>query len=510
MKGNRMRLVAWMLLTVMVLGLMPVLGASAQTSTKDTLIMGVDREPVSLDPADVLTNVKQMIENGIYDTLLTFDADMTIQPRLAESWEKVDELTWKFNLRQGVKFHNGDELKASDVLFSFRRAGESAVAARAVMMFDLAASEAPDDYTFILKTKEPYAYTEAQLCDRMLSVLSEAAVSAMGQDHARNPVGTGPYVFGSWVAGDNITIHRNDNYWGEKSILKTLVFRIITESASRTIDLESGGLDLTLALPQNDAERIAANPDMQLLVHTYNAVRYIGFNCAQPKLQDKRVRQALNYATDTKTIRAVVYGENTSGEMLSPVPAELPGFNPDLVQYEYNVDKAKALLKEAGVENLELEFMYLANSANNMLAAMLQQMWGEVGVTLVLKPTESGALSTALNKGEHEICSAGTTNALGEAGAGLYNFFNTKTQFTSGNRTNLSVPEIDALLDKIQVTTDTAEREKMVYDAQVLIHEEAPMIYLSYQYAILGASAKLKGLTLTPTSMYDFTKVYFE
>ncbi|MGI6636547.1 MAG: ABC transporter substrate-binding protein [Christensenellales bacterium] len=508
MKRILRKLTALTLMIMLVLSLAP--SALAQQSSKDTMTIGVDREPVSLDPTDIVTNVKRMMENCIYDTLLTFDNHMTIQPRLAETWEKMDDLTWKFTLRKDVTFHNGDPLKASDVLFTFKRAEGTAVAARAVAMFDLAACEAPDDHTFILKTKEPYAYTEAQLCDQQLSILSEAAVTKMGQDHARNPVGTGPYIFDSWVAGDNITLNRNDNYWGHKSILKTLVFRIITESASRTIDLESGGLDLTLGLPQNDADRIASNPDMQLLVHPNNSVRYIGLNCAKESLKDKRVRQALNYATNTQVMRPVLYGEKTSGEMLSSVPAELPGFNGDLQQYGYDVEKAKALLKEAGVENLELEFMYLANSTNNMLAAMLQQMWGEVGVTLVLKPTESGALSTALNKGEHEICSAGTTFAMGEAGVGLYNFFNTKTQFSSGNRTNLSVPEIDMILDLIQVTTDQVEREKLVYDVQAMVHEEAPMIYLAYQYSIMGATAKMKGFELTPTSMYDFTTIYFE
>lgn len=508
MKGTWRKLIALTLMAMLLLSLAP--GALAQQSSKDTMTIGVDREPVSLDPTDVVTNVKRMMENCVYDTLLTFDAAMTIQPRLAQSWEKLDELSWKFTLRDGVTFHNGDPLKASDVLFTFKRAADTAVAARAVAMFDLDACEAPDDRTFILKTKEPYAYTEAQLCDQQLSILSEAAVTKAGQDHARNPVGTGPYTFGSWVAGDNITLNRNDNYWGNKSILKTLVFRIITEGASRTIDLESGGLDLTLGLPQNDADRIAANDKMQLLVHPNNSVRYIGLNCAQEALKDKRVRQALSYATDTKIMRPVLYGEKTSGEMLSPVPAELPGFNGSLEQYGYDVDQAKALLKEAGVENLELEFMYLANSTNNMLAAMLQQMWGEVGVSLVLKPTESGALSTALNKGEHEVCSAGTTFSMGEAGVGLYNFFHSRTQFSSGNRTNLSVPEIDTILDQIQVTTDGAEREKLVYDVQALIHEEAPMIYLAYQYSILGATAQLKGFEVTPTSMYDFTTLYFE
>lgn len=121
----------------------------------------------------------------------------------------------------------------------------------------------------------------------------------MGDDaFGRAPVGSGAYKFVSWTAGDNITVERNDEYWRDKSILKTIKFRIITEAASRTIDLESGGVDITLGLPTTDADRIEENPDTQLIVSTGATDRYIAFNCQKDVFKDKRVRQALNYATD--------------------------------------------------------------------------------------------------------------------------------------------------------------------------------------------------------------------
>lgn len=480
-------------------------------SSKDTLVVAFDREPATLDPLGNSVTVKRMIEGCIFDTLLKFDENMEPSPNLAESWEQVDDCTWKFHLRKDVTFHNGQPLTSKDVKFSFLRVNNGTLGNDAAAQFDPEGYETPDDYTFILKTKEPWAFTEAQVCSQALSIVPESVVTEMGDDaFGRAPIGSGPYKFVSWDAGDNITVERNDDYWAEKSILKTVKFRIITESASRTIDLESGGVDITLGLPSSDADRIDENPDTQLIVSTGATDRYLAFNCQKEVFKDKRVRQALNYATDKEAIRVVCYGESTSEPMDSVVPSTLPGHTCDLVPYDYDIEKAKALLKEAGCEDgFEVEFMYLANSTNNMLAELLQQMWGQVGVTLVLKPTESGALTTALNKGEQELCSAGTGYTLFEAGAGLYNMFHSERMYSGTARANLSSPEVDAVLEEINVTSDSEKRAELVKKAQELIHEESPFIYIAFTKNIIGASSKVRGFEPVPTGMYDFRSVYF-
>ena len=485
--------------------------ADEKVSSKDILVVAFDREPATLDPLGNNVTVKRMIEGGIFDTLLEFDENMKPSPCLAESWEQIDDLTWKFNLRQDVKFHNGDSLTSKDVKFSFLRVNNGTMGNDAAAKFDPDGYETPDDYTFILKTIEPWAFTEAQVCSEALGIVPEKVVTEVGDDaFGRAPIGSGAYKFVSWTAGDNITVERNDDYWRDKSILKTIKFRIITESASRTIDLESGGVYITLGLPTTDADRIDENPDTQLIVSTGATDRYIAFNCQKDVFKDKRVRQALNYATDKESIRVVCYGENTSETMDSVVPSTLPGHISTLKQYDYNIEKAKELLKEAGVENgFEVEFMYLANSTNNMLAELLRQMWSQVGVTLILKPTESGALTTSLNKGEQELCCAGTSYGLFEAGAGLYNMFHTERMYSGSARSNLSNPEVDKVLDEINITPDAEKRAVLVGTAQELIHEESPFIYIAFTKNIIGAGSKVRGFVPTPTAMYDFRTVYF-
>jgi peptide/nickel transport system substrate-binding protein len=481
-----------------------------KVSSKDTMIVAIDREPASMDPAGNTVSMKRLMENAIYDTLLKFDSELTPTAALAESWEQLDDLTWQFNLREGVLFHNGEEMKASDVVYSFKRLEDHATSAPNVAKLDLDALEAKDDYTVILKTTEPYAFLEALLCNQGMSIVNENVVSAAGENYGREPIGTGPFKFVSWAAGDNIVIERNDDYWGDVALLKTITFRIITEAASRTIDLESGGVDMNLLVSATDADRIDSSPDTQLFRNTTTNIRYIAFNTQKDVFKDKLVRQAFYHATDVDIIREVVYTSNYSAPAISPVGPGLPGRNENLEPYTYDIEKAKQLLADAGYPNgVEVEFMYLANSQNNMLAEMLMDMWKDAGITLVLKPTESATLTSALNAGEHEMCSAGTSFQLVDPGDGLYRFFHTDNMNASTSRSKLSNPDIDALLDQIIVTTDAEKRNQMVKDVQVLIHEEAPFIYLAHPMGLVGASSNLRGFNTVVTSMYDFNYVYF-
>ena len=487
--------------------------AAATTENGDKVVRVAAVDPqVALDPQQFTYSIVMKITDNITESLLTTTSDGLV-PTLLAAMPTIsdDNMTYSFELLPDVKFHDGTPLTSKDVLFSFKRLANSSNGNNLADHFDPEGYEAPDDYTFILKTTTPYAFVEATLCSPGLAIVPEAEVEKVGDDaFGRNPVGSGPYKFVSWTAGDSIVIEKNEDYWGDQSILNTITFRIITESSSRTIDLESGGIDLALSIPNTDADRIAENADTQLILHTGATDRYIALNCQSDVLKDVRVRQALNYATDSESIRQVCYGADTSEPMLSVVPSTLQGYRSDLEQYGYDIDKAKSLLEEAGYgDGLTVEFKYLASSTNNMLAELLQQMWGQVGVTLELNPTESGTLTSALNKGDFDICCAGTNFPLMEAGAGLYDMFHTSSMYSGNDRSELSDPEVDAVLDQIIVTTDADERAKLVEQAQELIHADAPFIYLAYIKSIVGASSKLRGFDPTPTSMYDFRTVYF-
>ena len=484
----------------------------AEGAERDTLIVAADREPVTLDPAGVNVTYAWLIESHIYDTLLKMDNEMNIVGDLAESWEQVDDLTWKFTLRKGVKFHNGEELTSKDVLYSFKRLYNEPAAQISVQFIDENGFETPDDYTFILKTTEKYAFLEAQLCDNSMSILNEKAVTEAGDDYDRNPIGTGPYQFVSWNAGDNITVERFDGYWGEAPLLKNIVFRFITENSARTINLESGDIDFCIDIQASDADRIANGENTVLVSEAGNTVRYFAFNCRHPVFEDKRVRQAMVHATDLETIRQVVYGVNTSTPSdVTPIVPGLKGRNTDLPAYEYNPEKARQLLEEAGVgDGFSVNYIYLAGTNNNMVAEMLQAMWQEVGVTLELNPMESGALSTAMNNAEQDFCLAGTTQKSYQTGKTLYDYFYSGSIGNTSNRSYLNSPEIDELLIEIAAETNEEARNELCMTAQEMINEECPLMVICYTNNLVGMSKDLRGFEYVPNGNYDLGKLYFE
>ncbi|MBR2990990.1 MAG: ABC transporter substrate-binding protein [Solobacterium sp.] len=487
-------------------------GEGASTGTpRDEFKVAANREPVSLDPTDVTVTYATLIEAQIYNKLLKYDNELNVVGDLAEEWGVADDgVTWTFKLRQGVKFHNGEELTSKDVLFTFLRLYDAPAAAISVAYIDKEGFETPDDYTFVLKTTVPYAFLEAELCGGNMCIMNEKAVTELGADYGRNPVGTGPYKFVSWTAGDNITVERFDDYFGEPAVTKTIVFKMITENSSRTVNLESGDVDLVIDIQESDVDRVAEGEETMLVTGSTGAVRYIGLNCRHEMFLDKRVRQAMCYATNIDEIRGAVYPHATPAQV-TPVPPGFVGRNEGLAGYPYDPEKAKELLKEAGVEDgFTVQYIYLAGAANDQTAQLLQKQWEKVGVTLVLNPMESGALSTAMNKGEQDACCAGSNMSSFEAGKGLYDFFYSGSIGNTSNRTYLDDPEVDALLEQISTETDSAKRAELVYKAQELIMEDAPMAVICHTNAYVGMRKTVHGFEFVPTQTYDLSKVWFE
>lgn len=254
-------------------------------TTKDTITMTVDREPASLDPAVYVSTYNA--HDQIYEGLVTYDLDGNIVPLLAESYEQVDDVTWTFKLREDVYFHNGEHMTSADVLYTFKRAMTFPQAANMLSNLDAESFAAPDEYTFTLKTKQPYAFTLNNLCELYLTIVNEKAIKDAGSDEAfgRNPVGTGPYKFVNWVAADSITLERFDDYWGEPAKIKNVVFKYIIEPTTRTIDLESGGSDINWVVANEDYERVANGDNTTVLKYSIAATRYFPLNVTKKPLE---------------------------------------------------------------------------------------------------------------------------------------------------------------------------------------------------------------------------------
>ena len=235
-----------------------LLSNSAFADEKDTLIVAQAAEAKTMDPVASNDVPSHRVFLNIYDTLIQRDQEGKLVPALADSWEQVDPLTLVLKLKKGIKFHNGNDFKANDVVFSLTRAKE----APALMSFfgDIDKVEAVDDYTVKITTKQPFGPLINYLSHKGSCILDEETVKAAGEDYALHPVGTGPYEFVSWRSGDRITLKANPNYFGGKPVTENLVFRVITEATNRTIALETKEVDIAYEIDPIDIQFIKAHP----------------------------------------------------------------------------------------------------------------------------------------------------------------------------------------------------------------------------------------------------------
>lgn len=235
----------------------------------------------------------------IYDHLLWQDLEGNLIPRLAESWETPDPLTYILHLRRGVKFHNGDPFTAEDAKLTIDR-GRTTIAATGanVLLKDIKEVEIKDDYTIVIHMSQPYTPLLYAFTEVWGSVMDKKAMEKLGDKYFEHPIGTGPFKFVSWTKGDRVVLERNDDYWGDKAEFKNLIIRAIPETSVRTIELESGSVDMIYKVNVHDINRIAENPKLQVLRRPELRSDYYILNCSRPPFNDVRVRQAFAKALD--------------------------------------------------------------------------------------------------------------------------------------------------------------------------------------------------------------------
>ena len=480
--------------------------AAASAEAKDTLVIVTLADSKVMDPVAQSDTPSMTACNAVYDNLVYVDENGGVSPMLAESWEVRDGIEYVFHLRKGVLFHNGEEFKAADVKFSIDRALGPIGAHVNTLMQHVAGAEVIDDHTVVIRLKYPYSPFLPSLYNSAGAIVNRKAVEEAGDDYGMNPVGTGPFKFVSWQKGDRYTLERFEDYWGKKPGVKTLVVRSIPEPASRTIELESGAADIAFYLPQMDMKRIEENPELRLERVMTNGIGYLGFNTQKPPFDDVRVRQAVNAALDTEQMHKAVW-RNVGQVPRSAVPPKIKySCNDSYPEHVRDVEKARSLLKEAGIGEIKCQLWTNEWQERVDLATIIQEQLAEVGIIAEIKVLEWGAYLEGLKNKDHDMFILGWPTNVDPDLA----FTNTMQTGMPMNFSFFSNAEFDELLRQGRLLSDGPEREALYKQAQDLVNEQCPWVYLYLEEAVTGTRKNVKGFLPLPSLVHEVREICFE
>lgn len=513
------------LTTFILLVLMSVVvtGAMAQQQG-GTLVFGRGGDSVGLDPIQVTDGESFKVTQQIYDTLVDYTPGTTeVEPALATDWEVSDDgLTWTFHLRESVQFHDGTPFNAEAVKFNFDRwrlednpyhiGGEFTYYSYMFQGFPGIIQEVNvvDDYTieFVLSEKQaPFLNNLAMV---PFGIASPTAVKKYGEDYFKHPVGTGAYVLDEWRQGDRVILKANENYWRERAYLDEIVFRSIPDNSARFMELQSGTIDMMDGVSPEDVESVNSNDQLQLSLRPSMNVGYFAMNFNFEPFDNVKVRKAFNYAIDKQAIIDAFYA-GLAEPAKNPMPPSIWGYNDDIEAYDYNPEKAKELLTEAGYEDgFEFDLWYLPVPRpyipqGKFIAQAIQSYLSDIGVTANLVTYD---WSTYLDKTEHQEAPTYMLGWTGDNGD-PDNFLYVLLDKTNSNNAYVS-EELHDILVEAQKTMDHEKRVELYNQAQEIIHEDAPWVPLVHSTPPIALKSNVKNYIPNPTGTEKLHRVWLE
>ena len=497
------------------------LPAAAQTPP-DVLVVGQIAEPQSLDPHTVTATNDFRILVNLYDGLVRFkDGTLEVEPALAESWEVSDDgRTYRFKLREGVKFHDDSDFDAEAVKFNFDRMLNKDHPLYNTGPFPLsfnfssiASVEIIDPHTVEFRLKEAFAPFLSNLAYPTGLIVSPAAVEQHGKDYGRSPSGTGPFKFAEWQSNQRVVIERNPDYWGGAAKLEAVVFRPVTDANTRVAEMMAGGLDVMVEVPPDNLATFRQDANFAVAEQAGPHVWFAILNTKEGPFADKRVRQAANYAVNKETLVKDVL-QDTATVAAGPIPPAFNWVESTVEPYPYDPEKAKALLAEAGVENPQLTF-YVTEGGSGMLdpvtmGAAIQADLQAVGFTVKIETYEWNTFLGRVNPGlEGKADMAEMAWMTNDPDTVPYLTLRTdampdKGGFNSGYYSN---PEVDSLLEQARASTDQAERGKLYAKVQAAVHEDAPWLFVANWKQNAVTTAAVQGFKLQPSFLLDLRGV---
>ncbi|MGG1661930.1 glutathione ABC transporter substrate-binding protein [Brevibacillus sp. NRS-1366] len=465
-----------------------------------TLIVARKADANNLDP-HFISNIPSAnyIYGKVYESLVSRDKNAEYKPTLATDWKQVDDLTWEFKLREGVTFHDGAPFNAEAVKKTFERVLDPKVASPRASSFSMIKEiKAVDDKTVQFILQYPFAPLLSILASSEGSILSPKAIAEHSDTLSKQPVGTGPFKFESWTPGQDMTLVKNDSYWGEKPKVDKVLYKVVPEDTTRIAMVEAGEAHIGDQLPVTEVERAQATPSMNLVRAEGLGVEYIGFNVQKKPFDDVRVRQAVAHAIEKEAIVKGVYN-NVGTEAVSSLSSKVIGYNPNLKDYSYDVNEAKALLAAAGYANGFKTSIVTDDRKERMnVAEVIQSQLKGIGIDVEIKVMEYGAYLDFTDKGEHAMFIGGWGNATGDGDYNQYNVFHSSSKGSAGNLAFYNNPEVDKWIEEGRREKDATKRNEIYAKLQEIELKEVPVIPIRTIDHVSVTSKDVNGFWLSP------------
>jgi len=491
------------------------------TPGRQTIIVGLAAAPDTLDPADHRSRLSETVIRDMFDGLVTRDNISGVHNELAESLTWMDEKTLEIQLRQGVKFHDGTEMTADDVVFTFNRIiqenaieyPEAHTSPRKGLIAPLVSIEKTGDYTVVMNFSGPWPPALQLLVHQQ--IVPKAYLEQAGtQGFIEHPIGTGPFMFVSAQPGfTEVVMERFEDYYGgapdlapvDAACVQGAVFRVIPEASTRVAALLAGEVDIIQALPPELISTLEQTPGIQVLTVPGTQPKWVELNVNAPPFDDVRVRQALNYAVDRELIIEAIYGGNAVA-----LPGPLSPFNnyvnQSLQPYEYSVDKALALLAEAGYtdsngdglldkDGRTFSFTLDSLEEHRALAEAVAGQFRAIGIDASVRFWEYSVVRPQLLAGERiaylDDWGDSAFDPVGHFEAKWHSYVE-GAAYGRANFSGYSNARVDELIVQGETTADPAERQKLYDEAQQLIYDEVPAVFLILPEEAEAASTRVQ------------------
>jgi ABC-type transport system substrate-binding protein len=467
------------------------------------LVVGKDQEAPGLDPAKNPASAAIRIFDFTYSRLTRLDPQMRPQPDLATSWEiSPDGKTYTFHLRQGVKFHNGRELTATDVKYTYERIINPATASIAKSFFDpIDHVDATDPYTVTIVLKAAYTPFLVNTAATWAGIVAKEIVDANGGDINKVDAGSGPYKLQEWTPDTQTVLVRNPDYYvpGQPTLDK-ITFLIMPDESARLAALRTGNIQFTV-LTAAGFDTIKGDAAVKAVEAPTLSYFYLGMNVAKPPFDKPQVRQAISYAVDRNEIISSVFRGHA--RVTGPVPSAMADWAVDTSQfdtYTSNLDKAKQLMADAGVSNVKTTMSAMSSLPAQVDAAqVIRSQLLKIGIDAEVTPLETGVYVDTWRKKAMELMVGGNGSGTNPDRAVCF-FFCTDG---SANVWNYSNPKVDSDGTEARSATDPKQAKTLYEDAQKIIVNDAPNLFLANQNQFLAYSPKLANFVAMPDETWQ-------